>query len=392
MILKVMTNTIGDIARLGMVVTKKIAARSVADERAVFPALVGEFVERIHPHRIETEVVEIIQETVSTKTFRLKPIGVPFPPFRAGQFVSLSHTVEGVHTSRPYTLSSSPTRSGTIDITVRKKPNGFVSRYLFEETAAGQTFKLSGPIGRFTHLPIVDSNDLVFLAGGCGITPFMSMIRQAADIKENLKIHLIYENRVLDDIIFNDELSKRCKQMENLKMDIVISEPAQGYAGLTGLLDDGMIQRLVGKGELKDKTFFICGPYAMNNLCLGALKKLGVPDRRVKQEFHWHFPDITLEEGWPDYLKSKREFRVIVEGREADFFVRCGEPVLNALERNGYVLDSLCRSGECGHCRIRLMEGEVFMPPKVSLRKADAIFGYIHPCMSYPVSNITIRL
>ena len=74
------------------------------------------------------------------------------------------------------------------------------------------------------------------------------------------------------------------------------------------------------------------------------------------------------------------------------FKVRSGEPLLNALERKGSGTDALCRSGECGVCRTRLVKGEVFMPPSVSLRKSDAIFGYIHPCAAYPMSDLVIRL
>jgi len=74
------------------------------------------------------------------------------------------------------------------------------------------------------------------------------------------------------------------------------------------------------------------------------------------------------------------------------FKARAGEPLLNSMERAGLVVEAVCRSGECTVCRTRLVSGEVFAPARVLRRWADEHFGYIHPCMSYPVSDIRIRL
>jgi len=383
-------HVISDLARLGLVVARKVVSQSLADERAVSPQMVGELVGRIHPRRMKVRVAEIREETFTTKTFRLTPLDEPFPPFRAGQFVNLFLAVDGVRTSRPYTISSSPARRAYIDITVRRMTSGFVSQYLCDRAAVGDQFELSDPAGCFYHDPIVDTGRLVFLAGGCGITPFMSMVRNATDTKENLDMHLIYGNRIPDDVIFRDELAGLASVMENLKVDAVISEPPDGYSGLTGFLDAQMIERLVG--DVKDKTFFVCGPHAMYTLCLDALEKLGLSRRRVKRELSGPLPDITLVEGWPEKLDGRQEFRVTIEGGPEPFKVRSGEPLLNSLERNHRGTDALCRSGECGACRTRLVKGEVFMPPSVSLRRSDAIFGYIHPCAAYPMSDLTIRL
>ena len=178
--------------------------------------------------------------------------------------------------------------------------------------------------------------------------------------------------------------------MENLKVDVVISEPPEGYEGHTGFLDAKMIQTLVGDAE--GKTFYICGPHAMYDLCVAALSELGVPARRIKRELSGPLPDITRVKGWPGELDLDQQFNIILDGTDKAFKARCGEPLLNSLERNGLAVDSLCRSGECGVCRIRLLQGEVFMPETASLRKTDAVFGYIHTCAAYPVSDITIRL
>ncbi len=391
MALKDVGYILGDLARAGLVVTKKAVVQSLADERAVSPEEVSDLVGRLHPQRIPVEVVRIIEETASTRTIRLASrAGAPFPPFRAGQFLNLFLTVEGVATSRPYSISSPPSRTGTLDITVRKMTEGFVSRFLCEQVSAGDRFECSGPAGFFFHEPLMDTERVVFLAGGCGITPFMSMIRNAVDTNSLLQMHLLYGNRLPDDVIFREELERLARETGNLQVDVVISEPPEGYDGLTGFLDADRIRDRVGEAE--DRTFFICGPHAMYDLCLTALQELEVPARRIKRELSGPLPDITRVKGWPEGVAPDREVRVEIRDKDVTFTARCGEPLLNSLERNGLTVDCLCRSGECGVCRVRLLEGKVFMPETVALRQTDAAFGYIHTCAAYPLSDIVLRL
>jgi len=383
-----------DFGRVGLVMAKRAAAGWWADERSVTPGMVSELVGRLHPERIDVRVVDIIPETHSTRTIRLAPVGEGFlPPFRAGQFVALFLDIGGVRTSRPYSISSSPTQTGFIDITVRRMTPGFVSEFLNEHIAVGDRLQISGPAGSFCYEPLVDTDDLVFLAGGCGITPFMSMIQHAADIRADITMHLIYGNRTAGDVIFKDRLEALASSLRSLRMDIVISEPEDGYQGRTGLLDTKCIRECVA--DLRGKTFFVCGPHAMYDVCLQALRDLGVPERRIKRELSGPLPDVTRAEGWPQEIDRGRRFTARVEshGMPARAFeVASTEPLLVALERNGLIVDSLCRSGECGVCRVLLLEGKVFMPETVALRKADALFGYIHACMAYPLSDVRIRL
>jgi glycine betaine catabolism B len=387
---KDVTDTVYDLTRAGLVIGRKAAKRAFADERYVEPGLVSTLVDRLHPSRVPAEVSEIIEETGTTKTLRLKPTEGAFAPFRAGQFVNLFVEVDGVPTSRPYSISSPPSRNDYYDVTVREMPDGFVSKHLCSAVQAGDRLEVSGPAGFFYHEPLTDTDDLVFLAGGSGITPFMSMIRNAVDTDRDIRMHVLYGSRAPGDIIFGEELADLACCFDGLKVDLVISEPTEGYEGACGLLDAEMMEKLLG--DLNGKTFYMCGPHAMYDLCLGSLDRLGVPGRRVKRELSGPPPDITAVEGWPKNLNGTEEFQVKVEGVRGKLTVKSGEPLLNSLERNKLAVDNLCRSGECGACRTRLVDGEVYMPPTVTVRKADLAFGYIHPCMSYPISDLTIRL
>jgi len=391
MAIKDVPQILGDLARAGVVMARKAVVHSLADERAVSPGMVSDLVGRLHPQRIPVEVVGVREETASARTLCLASrSGHPFPPFRAGQFVSLFLAVDGVATSRPYSISSPPSRTGVLEITVRKMPGGFVSPFLCERVRAGDRLACSGPAGFFFHEPLVDTDRLVFLAGGCGVTPFMSMIRHAADTRGGMQMHLLYGSRVPDDVIFGAELKRLAGEMGTLRVDVVISEPPEGYQGLTGFLDADRIRERVG--DVAGRTFFLCGPHAMVDLCLQALRELGVPERRIKREPCGPLPDITRVSGWPEGVARDQEVRVEVPEKQATFSARCGEPLLNSLERNGLAVDCLCRSGECGACRARLLSGKVFMPGTVALRRTDAAFGYIHTCAAYPLTDLVLRL
>ena len=342
----------------------------------------------LHPDRIRLRVDQIIGESPSAKTLRMTPAEGSLPLFRAGQYVSIIVHCGGVVTSRAYTISSSPGKSH-LDITVRRKEGGFVSAYLLGNVKPGDVLEATGPHGTFYYEPLMDSDQLVFLAGGSGVTPFMSIIREAVEKKLPVKIHLIYGSRIPGDIIFREELMQIAASHSNIKVDFVISESPAGWDGLCGFLDAGTILSAVG--SIEGKTFFICGPEQMHGLCGGALESLGVPRRRIRKESCGPADDVTRETGWPG-ISPAAQFDVCEERSGKIFKARAGEPLMISLERAGLVIPSACRSGECAVCRTRLISGKVFIPSRVHRRWSDEQAGYIHPCLSYPLENLRIKL
>jgi len=343
---------------------------------------------RLHPSRISLEVAEVIEETQSTKTFRLAPANGEPPPFQAGQYINLFVEIDGIRTSRPFSISSPPGKP-YYDITVRRMPDGFVSGHLLDTVKAGEIFESTAPSGSFYYEPLSDTSSLVFLAGGSGITPFASMARHAAATGAPLDIHIIYGSREPSDIIFAGELGELASANDNIRLDVVISEPPEKWTGLCGLLNAGMISDLVG--PIEGKTFFICGPPAMYGMCEGALEALQVPRRLVKREVYGPPADVTAEPGWPG-VGADEKFEVIEERTGSTIRALAGEPLMNALEREGIVIPASCRAGECGACRTRLVSGTVFTPARVEMRRVDREAGFIHPCMSYCVSDVRIRI
>ena len=350
---------------------------------------VTQIINMLHPKRMRLRVSEVRQETKTTKTFRLISPDAYLPPFQAGQYINLFVELGGIRTSRPYSISSPPNQTGYYDLTVRRVEDGFVSHYLLDEVRVGDEFESTSPAGNFPHNPLFHGHDLVFLAGGSGITPFISMIREVTDRGLGRNIHLIYGSQDPDDIIFREELEDRSKRHDNLTVSMVISNPPRGYPGLTGFITAQLMKEVLD--DFSPKTFYLCGPEAMYTYCLKELEILGIPRRRMRTEVFGPPKEVMAQPGWPEGVSADANFKVKVKGRK-NIRARAGEPLMISLERANIVLPASCRSGECSLCRMKLISGKVFQPQGVKLRKSDRLYGYIHPCLAYPLEDCEIMI
>ena len=363
--------------------------RKYGQDYAVQRGQVAHTIDTLHPKELSLRVSEIVEETISSKTFRFVSPGQWLPPFQAGQYINLFVEIKGVRTSRPYSISSPPTQIAYYDLTVRRVEDGFVSDYLLDQVKPGDEFRSTSPAGHFHYNPLYMGRDLVFLGGGSGVTPIMSMIREITDRGLDRNLHLIYGSRLEKDIIFRDELDDRARKHPNLKVSYVLSEPDPGYDGLTGFINADLLGSLLG--DTNDKIFFVCGPPVMYKFCLAELAKLGIPRRRIRTELFGLPKDITSEPGWPPEIDRSRNFSVQIRGG-SQFTAMAGESLLISLEKAGYQVPSCCRSGECSLCRIKLVSGRVFQPASAKVRKSDLQFGYVHACSSYPLEDLEVLL
>ena len=365
-------------------VSRKINPRYVAQREAI-----AQYIDRLHPKELKLRVADIITETESTRTFRLVPAEGYLPPFQAGQYICLYLEMGGIRTARPYSMSSQPNQRGYYDITVKRVAGGLISNFLLDDIKKGDELVSSGPAGNFYFNPLIHRKSMVCLAGGSGITPFMSMVRQIVECGLDRSVHLLYGNKSLEDVIFHEELMDLSRRFENIQYTPVIEEPAAAYSGACGFMTGQLIRDVIG--ETDKKSFFICGPGGMYDFCLPELEGLGIPRRRVRREMYGAPENIWEYDGWPDELGKDHIFSIkMPDGRAID--ASAGESVLMALEKHSVWVPSLCRSGECSMCRIKLVSGKVFQPPGVPVRKSDLKYGWVHSCTAYPISDLEVMI
>ena len=343
----------------------------------------------LHPAHQVLKVKEIIEEDKNTKTIVLNRVDGQLAYFSAGQYISIAVNIDGKYYCRPYSLSSSPKESleGNYAITVRRAEGGLVSNYINDSIKVGDEIISSGPLGQFTYEPLRDAKDIVGIAGGSGITPFYSLAKAIRDNDEDCSLTLLYGSSTLKDALFFDEFKKIEKECPRFKLINVLSdEKLDGYEN--GFISAEIVSKYAPNG---DYSLFICGPQAMYNFLDGEIPKLNIRNKFVRKEL---FGEIHNPEKQIDYIKpEKEEYELTVKMRDekTTIKVNANETLLVSMEKNGIVVPNDCRSGICGWCHSQLISGKVYTPKNVDGRRmADLKFGYIHPCVTYPLSDLEI--
>jgi len=352
-------------------------------------------------------VAAIFPETSNVKTFRLVDPGgakIPFV-FMPGQFLTLSAEIDGERMRRSYTIASSPTQQGYVEITVKREEQGHISRYLHDRVPVGVLLEAAAPSGVFTFTG-AEGDSIVLIAGGVGITPMMSIIRYLTDCSYPGDIFLVYGARAPADFIFREELEYLQKRHSSLHVAATMSR-AEGSAwiGATGPVTKELIARAVPR--IAQRRVHLCGPPPMMEAVKTALSELGVPKDQVKTEAFGpargvapgpRAPLATVAPSSPPVARAAPA--AVPRIATADVrFTRSGkagalapdQTVLEAAEALGVGIDYSCRVGICGTCRVRLLKGEVTMEVEEGLPPEEKARGIILACQAKSVGSLEIE-
>lgn len=336
---------------------------------------VNETARILHPGYQDGKLKSISLETPDTKTFTFELERPVF--FRAGQYVTVGREIDGSQVARPYAISSSPLEGLKKEIAVTVKRAGFFSSFLFETAKEGDVFRIGEPSGEFYFEGLKDSRNVLALAGGSGITPFYSMAQAVKEGSEDYNLTVLYGARTKADLIFKDKLD--ALEDSRIKVVYVLSdEKVEGY-------ETGFITRdLITKYGQEDFTLMMCGPEAMYNFVLKEIEPLNLPLKRVKKEANCV--------GIRDVEDKTYNLRVSLNGENYNIKASSTETLLVAMERAGLKVPSKCRAGGCGFCHSKIFSGKFSIAGADKRRLADKKFGYIHPCCSYPDSDIELEV
>jgi ferredoxin-NADP reductase len=227
-------------------------------------------------------VVSVTREGPRVWTLTLQPpAGRPLC-HAPGQFQFLRlHGGAAPDEEHPFSIASSPSPYGLLRLTI-KESGDFTPAV--GRIKPGDLATVHGPFGRFSHAFHPNADDLVFVAGGVGITPLMSMLRYMRDRREARRVLLVYANRGAADIVFRGELGEiESGGFPALRTVHVLSQPPADWDGLSGRLDAKSLQSLCG--GFSGKTFFLCCPPPLASALIRGLRGAGVGPGRIHTDY-----------------------------------------------------------------------------------------------------------
>ncbi|WP_421937429.1 2Fe-2S iron-sulfur cluster-binding protein [Phenylobacterium sp.] len=348
------------------------------------------------PWKGELRVAQVVRETPTVSTFRLvDPAGGRLPfDFLPGQFLQVEvEPTPGASAKRSYTIASAPTRTGYVELTVKREPQGAVSAYLHDHVAAGARLKVAGPYGAFTFSG-TDADSIVLIAGGVGVTPMMSVLRYLTDLVWPGEIFFIYSARSTDEMLFREELEQLERRHANLSVLCTAETrtPGTSWLGPEGRLTRELLQAAVP--DLGRRRVHLCGPPAMMAAMKGVLQELGVSPEQLRTEAFGpaslpvHEPPAEEVVEPPAKRPGKRKATEVAPQTVTFSIAGVSAPlpsdqtVLEAAEGAGVEIPYSCRSGVCGVCVVKLKQGAVTMAVEDGLDPADKAAGYVLACQA----------
>jgi dimethylamine monooxygenase subunit B len=275
---------------------------------------------------IDVEVAAVEQVTPLVKHFTfVKKDGSAFPAFSGGSHVVVSMNVGGRVHRNPYSLMGSPIDTAAYHISVRKQEQSRGgSVFMHENVEVGTSLQITYPVNLFSLAKKAHKHILV--AGGIGITPFMSQLIDLNRLNSNFELH--YAFRSPEHGAFADQLKT------------IYKDKLHCYADSRGERLD--LVALLNKQPLGTHVY-VCGPNPMVVAVIETARNLGWPENHIHSE---QFLSPGIGEPFKIQLaKSKIEVNVPAE-----------MSMLEAIEAAGVDADYLCRGGVCGRCEVNVLE------------------------------------
>jgi glycine betaine catabolism B len=381
---------------------------------------------------LTVKCMQIIDETADAKTFRFiaeQPILFSYKP---GQFVTLDLEINGKQISRSYSISSTPSRPHSLEITVKRvsasspeHPRGLVSNWLHENLQVGSQVKLSGPTGKFNCFDH-PAPKLLLLSAGSGITPMMSMSRWIYDTGTDCDVVFFHSARNTNEVIFRDELALLSARQKNFHLAISLTGKS-GTMGLKGRLTPEMLAVICP--DFSDRIVFVCGSNGFMEGTKQMLADLNFPMANYHQE-SFGSPKKSSKKapagietptanapkfGIAAFLGKIKSptpapannvaveaspavsspaattaIKVVFEKSGQEVVADGEDSVLDLAEQVGVKIRSSCRAGSCGSCKKMMRSGTVKMTQEEGLEPGEAAAGYILCCVAYPQDRVVV--
>lgn len=400
---------------------------------------------------LTVRVARIIDETAQVKTFVFvadKPLLFTYLP---GQFITVQVPIDGVQTTRSYTISSTPSRPHALSITVKGQaagegsPAGLVSSWLHAHLAVGDAITINGPYGEFSCVRH-PSPRILLISAGSGITPMLAMSRWLTDTTADVDVAFLHCARTSAELICRQDLELLAVHNPRLRVTLVTTRPEAGsrWTGLSGRISTEMLKLIVP--DFHRRVVFCCGPEQFMHSVKGMLEREhfplanfheesfgGAPRRSSSGSFakpsgtaapgplsasasaaaaaarpteyglkallrveasHGAHPSTGHQANGATSTALKVESLASVNFAKSKALVACApqQTVLEAGESHGVKLAFGCRMGKCGACKQIKCSGELQREgyDDAVLHASERSRGYILTCIAKPNGRVEI--
>lgn len=229
-------------------------------------------------------VVEIVERTPRIKSFFFT---LPSPlTFVAGQHVDVRLTApDGYRAMRSYSIASAPEARDQIELAIELLGDGEVSPFFHDEVRVGDTIELRGPLGGHFIWRESDGGPLLFLGGGSGVVPLVSMLRHRRAIKSAVAASLVLSGRTWDELLYRDELIEMAESDENLRLALTITrEPPRRTGDYGRRIDAPLVREVLERMPAAPARVYICGTNQFVNAASEAVIAAGAGAADIRTE------------------------------------------------------------------------------------------------------------
>jgi ferredoxin-NADP reductase len=273
-------------------------------------------------------------------------------------------------------------------LTIKRDPNGLVSRFLHDTLKVGDVLKVTAPAGKFVFTG-AESPAILMIAGGVGITPLMSIARYLTDRAWDGDIYFVVVARKESDIIFHEELRGLSQRFANFHLCITLTQvDAESWPGHRGFISEVLLQNLAG--DLTRLPVHLCGPKGMMEATRELLLKCGLSSNQIKTE-EFVSPRTAVSNALVEqFAAPATSSRISFKRSKLDAEIAAETTVLEAAEASSIDLPFECRSGICGQCKTRLLSGSVVMDSEDALSAKEKVSGWILACQAHACSDVVV--
>jgi len=341
---------------------------------------------------LQWKVVEVVPEAKDAMTYVLEEISGQPVVYEAGQFLTFLIDYYGQEVRRSFSLASTPGIDPHVFITVKKKENGAISRYMLEHWTVGTTVSSILPTGRFTlDTHPHNQRQVFFIAAGSGIAPVFALLKKLLQQEPQSQAILLYQNHDENNIIYHKALQQLKEQYPKqfTRIDLLSTPILHGIPHQR--LNNSLLETIITKNK-KPQTnnlFYTCGPASFMRMVQFTLRVMGIAEDLIRKE------NFTVDVLPPPAfaLDTKpRTVQVKQNDRHFSFTVSFPDTILQAALKQHIHLPYSCKGGRCSACTAQCHSGTVKMNMNEVLTEKDLQKGLILTCVGYAVTDLELEL